>query len=477
MKAWAPPLPKATVGGESLALHTVLIVGVGREARALADRLLSEDQPPRMVALDGVEGSDATRWRAERGKHIPLYVISDESSPVPADVAEASIAVMSPGVAMTGSLHAWVRTLGIPMTSGSALFVADHHATMIGVTGSKGKSTTSTLIHQLLVGSGVRAALGGNMGIPLQGLDPQEAQVVELSSYQCHYLDVSPDVVVLTALFPEHLDWHGSQEQYFVDKLSLVSGAPRVVIANGDDPMLREEVAARYPDVPIEWVGQGEAWHGKPEGDQSWLCHGTNRLFYTGNSTVLGRHNHVNMLLALAAADASGGLDRAVVPEVLGTFAGLAHRLERIVDPSGLVFVNDSLATNPQAAREALRSCSSAGMVWLVGGYDRGVDYQPLVDQVVASTPRHILGLPGNGGMLVEKFRSALSQQGLAGEVHLEVMASMKDAVGRARELAGPGDYVVLSPGAPSFGHYRDYAHRAEDFVQSIRDTAVKETP
>jgi UDP-N-acetylmuramoylalanine--D-glutamate ligase len=114
-------------------------------------------------------------------------------------------------------------------------------------------------------------------------------------------------------------------------------------------------------------------------------------------------------------------------------------------------------------------------MVWLVGGFDRGVDYTVLVERVVATTPRHILGLPGSGPALVELFRAALEQAGRSEQVILGTVESMSEAVSRARELAGPGDYVLLSPGAPSFGYYRDYQHRADDFRAAIETTQPKD--
>jgi UDP-N-acetylmuramoylalanine--D-glutamate ligase len=115
-------------------------------------------------------------------------------------------------------------------------------------------------------------------------------------------------------------------------------------------------------------------------------------------------------------------------------------------------------------------------MVWIVGGHDRGVDYQPLVDQVVLSRPRHILGLPASGGKLLGLFRAALQEAGASDEVLLEEVLDMAAAVTRARELAGPGDYVLMSPAAPSFGQYRDYRHRAEEFRSWIEKTLPKET-
>ena len=340
---------------------------------------------------------------------------------------------MSPGIAMTSALHQAVTALSIPLTSGSALFVADYREQMVGITGSKGKSTTTTLVHAMLQGSGVDVALGGNIGIPLQGLPPAECYSVELSSFQCHYLEESPAVVGLTALFPEHLDWHGDLETYYGDKLGIVAHQPRRVIANADDVTLVHELTTRHPGLPATWVGQGHEWHLEPDGDESWLCRGEDKLFHTGSSRMLGRHNHQNMLMALALADATGRLELSQIEPVLSQFEGLSHRLERIPDPSGVVFVNDSLATNPQAGAAALRSLSSPGMVWIVGGQDRGVDYQPLVDQVLVSKPRHILGLPASGGKLLGLFREALEAAGGEGDILLDEVPDMSSAVSRAR--------------------------------------------
>jgi len=277
--------------------------------------------------------------------------------------------------------------------------------------------------------------------------------------------------VGLTSLFPEHLDWHGDLETYYRDKLSILSHGPATVVANADDDTMRRELETRFPDVPITWVGHNQLWHLERDGENSWLCRGEQKLFHTERSGIVGTHNHQNMLMAVALADATGLLDQGVIAQVLENFQGLSHRLERIEDPSPLVFINDSLATNPQAGAAALRSLQSPGMVWIVGGQDRGVDYQPLVDQVVASTPRHILGLPASGHTLLGLFRDALEKAGLAERVLLEDVPDMKAAVTRARELAGPGDYVLLSPAAPSFGQYRDYQHRAEDFRHWIENT------
>jgi UDP-N-acetylmuramoylalanine--D-glutamate ligase len=465
-------LPKQAPGLASLQGRTVLIVGVGREGRALADRLLEANITSAVLALDGKEGDAATAWRKDYGDRIPLVVIDPALEPIPDSLRGADIALLSPGIPKTGALHKAVSDLGIPLSSGTALFVGEHAHTMIGVTGSKGKSTTSTLIHHLVVGSGLDAALAGNMGIPVQGIDPREFQVVELSSYQCSRLETSPSVVVLTALFPEHLDWHGSEQVYYDDKLNLVAGTPDHVIANGDDEILKREVLKRYPDLAVTWVGEGEEWHFEADSSGGhWLHRGSTRIAHSSSLTLRGEHNLRNALMAIAAASVGGQLDVAAVPQLLESFQPLAHRLEPIQDPSGVVFINDSLATNPQAAKAALEAFPADQVIILIGGHDRGVDYSPLVSHIAAHPPRGVIGLPGSGQKLVELCTAALVAANRLEKTQLAVAASMQQAVLTARSWARPGDYVVLSPGAPSFGYYRDYEERAEDFVTCIHST------
>jgi UDP-N-acetylmuramoyl-L-alanine---L-glutamate ligase len=462
-------LPNSPAGLASLHGAKVLIAGTGREALAIATRLRDLDSQTRIVAIDGHDGESAAAWRDRFGQSIPLHIIQPDGGEIPAEVLGCEVAVVSPGIPKTGFLHAIIRGLGVRVTSGSALFVADHADTMVGVTGSKGKSTTSTLLHHLLAGSGHDVSLAGNMGIPVQAIEPSDYQVVEFSSYQCSYLETSPRTVVLTALFPEHLDWHGSIDAYYGDKLLIMGGNPEHVIANSDDPILVDQIRQRYPDVSVTWVGKNQVWHTEDDGQGgSWLMRGDTRLAHSSDVPLLGRHNQHNALLGIAGADATGLLDISLLPQLLRSVKPLAHRLEVIEDPSGVVFVNDSLATNPQAAIAALGALQDKRVIVLLGGHDRGVDYQPLIDQIVSHPPLAVLGLPQSGQRLVELCGEALAVANKTGVVHLSAVDSMEQALVQARTLAQPGDYVVLSPGAPSFGQYRDFQHRAEDFMANI---------
>lgn len=464
MTLWEAFLPEQPRGLSSLLGHSVLVVGTGRESVALAHSLLAKGHTGWIGALDGAHGESLSSWVETFGDRIPVWVSPDSLDSLPTEVSVATIAVMSPGIPVTGRLHQKVSQLGIPVTSGTALFVADHHQDLLGVTGSKGKSTTSTLIHHLLDAQGLDVGLGGNMGIPVQSLEASERWVVELSSYQCRYLEVSPWVCVLTALFPEHLDWHGSQEDYYRDKLNVMAHSPEIVIANGDDETLRSEITKRFPMQQVIWVGEGEQWHLESDDSGSWLMRGEDRLLHSSEIALLGRHNHHNALIALAAATMWSGLQPEDLSAGLQSFQPLPNRLEKITDPSGLVFVNDTLATNPQAAAAALKALQGHDIALIIGGKDRGVDYQLLIDHITMHKPKVVLGLPESGKSLLDKCAESLQAQGVPDAVHLESVDSMEQAVRRARALMAPGSYVVLSPGAPSFGVYRDYQHRADDF-------------
>jgi len=422
-----------------LAGRRVLVLGAGREGRAVAARLAAEGEDVR--AVDELDGEAAAQFRAELGERVPLLV-----APGVDELRGADVAIASPGIPPHSALRRAVAELGIPETSETDLWLGDHAAETTAVTGSKGKSTTAALIHALSLAHGVDAQLGGNIGVPLLTLPAAERYVAELSSYQASSVTASPDVVALTALFPEHLDWHGDEEAYYAAKLNLAAHGARRVLYNAADPRLAATVARLLPDVDAEPVGRIP-----PAALEA--------------SPLLGRHNEANLAIALAAVEAAGTtLDEARVVEALAAFRPLQHRLEPIEDPSGLVFVDDSLSTSPYAAIAALEALEGREIVLVVGGQDRGVDYAPLAEHLAAHPVDAVIGLPDSGPRIL----AALSETG----VLTVPVDGMEAAVRSARRLAAPGGTVLLSPAAPSYGRYRDYADRAADFRRAISATA-----
>ncbi|MEV0943928.1 UDP-N-acetylmuramoyl-L-alanine--D-glutamate ligase [Micromonospora wenchangensis] len=439
--------------------RTVAVWGAGREGRAAVTAIAAHG-PADLVAVDDSANFLSVAWEGPLAEAAPL-VTGEEGF---ARLAAAEVVVRSPGVPNT---HPWLvelRAQGVTVTQGTALWMADHADRTIGVTGSKGKSTTSSLISHLLAAVDRPNVLGGNIGVPTLDLPEAELYVLELSSYQCSDLADSPRVAVVTALFPEHLDAHGGEAEYYRDKLNLIAYGPRTVVVNGNDPRLalelgdRAVVRAGLPDTVHVATG--------PDGTD-WFHLGDQPLFARGVLPLVGRHNAGNLCVALAVLDAVG-VDVVAHKDTLAVavagFHGLAHRLTEIVDPSGLTFVDDTLATSPYAAMHAIDAYDGRPLTVIVGGTDRGLDYTPLAEHL-AERELTVIGIPDSGPRIV----AALA--GLP-KVRTEVVDDLADAVRLSRAVTPADGVVLLSPAAPSYGRFRNFEHRSEVFAEAIRDTA-----
>ncbi|MEV4200039.1 UDP-N-acetylmuramoyl-L-alanine--D-glutamate ligase [Micromonospora globbae] len=439
--------------------RSVAVWGTGREGRAAVTAIAAHG-PARLVAVDDSANFLSLPWDGPLAEAAPL-VTGEEGFE---RLAAADVVVRSPGVPQT---HPWLvelRRRGVTITQGTALWMADHADRTVGVTGSKGKSTTSSLISHLLNAVDRPNVFGGNIGVPTLDLPEADLYVLELSSYQCSDLTDSPRVAVVTALFPEHLDAHGGEAEYYRDKLNLIAYGPRTVVVNGNDPRLAVELG----DRAAVRAGRPDSVHvaSGPDGTP-WFHLADEPLFPRAVLPLVGRHNEGNLCVALAVLDALGVdvVDRRdTLAVAVAGFQGLAHRLTEIVDPSGLTFVDDTLATSPYAAMHAIDAYEGRPLTVIVGGTDRGLDYSPLREHL-AEREITVIGIPDSGRRIVEV---------LAGlpKVRTEVVDELVDAVRLARELTPPGGVVLLSPAAPSYGRFRNFEHRSEVFAQAVRDTA-----
>lgn len=437
--------------------RSVAVWGTGREGRAAVTAIAAHD-PADLVVVDD-QADPSLSWDGELARIAPLV-----TGPAGADrLTAADVVVRSPGVPQT---HPWVvdlRRWGVPITSGTALWMADHAARTVAVTGSKGKSTTSSLISHLLTTVDRPNVYGGNIGVAVLDLPEADLYVLELSSYQCSDLTDSPRVAVVTALFPEHLDAHGGEREYYRDKLNLLAHGPEAIVVNGADARLLAELG----DRPAIRAGAADGFHisAGPEG-VAYVFAGDRPLFPRSAFRLVGRHNAGNLCVALAVLDA---LDvdcvaaRGTLAEAVAGFRGLPHRLAEIADPSGLLFVDDTLATSPYATMHAIEAYEGRPLTVIVGGTDRGLDYAVLREHLSTRTIT-VIGIPDSGPRMVEALG------GLAG-VRTELADDLFAAVRLARKLTPPGGVVLLSPGAPSYGRFRNFEHRSEVFAQAVRDT------
>jgi UDP-N-acetylmuramoylalanine--D-glutamate ligase len=444
----------------------VVVWGTGREAAA-AVKAIAPVGPAELVAAQDQETFLATSagW-AEVAGSTPVRTGADAHDAI----LRAEVLVRSPGIAQT---HPWLieaRSRGVRVTGGTALWMADNAARAIGVTGSKGKSTTATLIHQLLAAVGRPNVLGGNIGTAVLALPDSELYVLELSMYQCADLDDSPRTAVLTSLYPEHLDWSGGEREYYRDKLNLVAHDPGRVVFNARDPRLVTELRAFGPGLPVLPVGDDDSFHvaGGPDG-RPWFRLGASPLFPRSALPLVGRHNESNLCVALGALQAVGVdclAQRDCLIEALAGFAPLQHRLMPIEDPSGITFVDDSISTIPESAIHAIEAYADRPLTVILGGQDRGVDYGPLREFLLtAGIEATVIGIPDSGPRILQALAEVPTLRRLSAE-------DLPAAVGLARRHTPSGGVVLLSPAAPSYGRFDNFEHRSRVFAEAIARTA-----
>ena len=364
------------------------------------------------------------------------------------------VVIKSPGISRYRSEVTRIEGAGVPVCGGLGLFMQEADRSRVAcITGTKGKSTTTALAVHLLNGLGHDAQAGGNIGVPpwdpTSG-PPPEYWVVETSSFQVPDLDTAPHVVAVTSLSPDHLDWHGSVERYYTDKLSLCTKAGvEYAVADGSDDELRANVALLGPH--LRWVDEASVEH--------------DRVWSTGLA-LPGPHNARNASIArsvLIAMGVPGADDDDKVSAAAAGFRGLPSRCQSLGLVGSVEFVDDSLSTNVLPTRAALLAYADRPVAVLVGGHDRGVDYAPLGAAIARRTePTLVVTMPDNGPRIGAAVR-AMS----GADVTVADAVTLEDAVGTAYawvESTG-GGVVLLSPAAPSFGRFADYRERAAAFA------------
>ena len=442
-----------------LAGKRVALWGWGREGRAayaaLRARLPGQALTLFCSAAEAIEAS---------GFNDPLLAM--EHAPTSERLAAFDVVVKSPGISPYSPAALAAAAGGTRFLGGTALWFGEHAdadgniASTICVTGTKGKSTTSSLLAHLLRAGGLRTALAGNIGMPLLELldDEAEAWAIELSSYQT--LDVAasgarPGIAIVTNLHPEHLDWHGSEARYIEDKLALLTEAkPHVAVLNAADPRL---AALSLPDSDIHWYGDARGWHLREDA----LYRAAEFVMDTASLPLPGWHNRSNLCAVLTALDAFG-LDAAALAPHAATFQPLPNRLQPLGERDGILYVNDSISTTPMATLAALALYRDRPVALLVGGHDRGLPWDDFAAAMRTQAPRAIVTLGQNGPRIHALLETVAAGSGFA----LSAASDLAEAMAHARAALPSGGVVLLSPGAPSFGMYKDYVARGRHFAE-----------
>jgi UDP-N-acetylmuramoylalanine--D-glutamate ligase len=458
----ASPIDLASLRGRRVALW-----GWGREGRAAYAALRSvADVPSPASVAEGLFPSSLTLF-CTAAEAADAQATGDprlriETDPTGERLSAFEVVIKSPGISPYRAEALTAAQRGTRFIGGTALwFAARPEARTVCVTGTKGKSTTSALLAHLLRAGGHRTALTGNIGQPLlELLDGQAAYwVVELSSYQTRDVAASgvrPGVALVTNIFPEHLDWHGSQARYIEDKLSLVRDArPGLSVLNAADPILA--ALGREPGMgEVRWFGGADGWHLR--GDA--LLRGDREVLDTRALPLPGRHNRSNLCGVLAAIEALG-LDAAALAPHAASFRPLPHRLQSLGTRAGIEYVNDSISTTPHASLAALEVFAGRRVAILVGGHDRGLDWDAFGGAMRARAPAAVVTMGQNGPRIHALLAAAADGAGFM----LRQADDLAGAMAEAQAALGGEGVILLSPGAPSFGAYRDYTERGRHFA------------
>ena len=319
----------------------------------------------------------------------------------------------------------------IPYTTATNLFSAKYRNQIIGVTGSKGKSTTTSLIHHIFKEAGKKVKLLGNIGVPMlseyENIEKDDTLVVELSSYQLDDIKQSPKTAVLTNLFPEHMDFHGDEETYYEAKRNIV----------------------RFQKSSDHYIGPNNNW--KPK---------SRFINYTEispfESNLIGEHNKRNIQAAIAVAKLYE-IDEEIIKKALRSFKGLPHRLEFVGEFKGIKFYDDAISTTPESTIEAIKSLPETETIFL-GGEDRGYDFKELEEQIHNSNIKNVVLFPNSGKRIIH------DKKGL----NILETSSMKEAVDFAYANTTIGNTCLLSCASPSYSLWKNFEEKGKQFKEAV---------
>jgi len=386
------------------------------------------------------------------------------AAPSQAAFLEQDLIVLSPGVPAKLPLLELTRSRGIPVWSEIELAWRFLRGKLIGITGSNGKTTTTSLVAHILKTAGIHTLVGGNIGVPLLALVESSTDstitVAEISSFQLETItEFRPEIGVLLNLTPDHLDRHVSFDEYARAKMRLFENQldRDAAVLNADDP----EVTRRMPTGPhIFWFSRQ-----KRVASGTFLRDGQIFFRIEGSEIFLarrdeiplrGEHNVENVLAACAAAYLAGA-EPAAIASGVKTFRGVEHRLEFVAEIGGVAFYNDSKATNVDASLKAIEAFPGP-LIVILGGKDKGAPYIPLREPLQQRARLAILI-----GEAAEEIASELS-----GAVPLEHAGTLDRAVQIAADSARAGDTVLLAPACSSFDQFENYEHRGRAFKELV---------
>jgi UDP-N-acetylmuramoylalanine--D-glutamate ligase len=432
----------------------VLVVGLGKTGLSICRFLASRGF--RLAVADSREKPPGLAELRELLPDVAVFLGGFDA----AAFARATHLIVSPGVSLETPAVRQALKSGVAVFGDLDLFACVAQAPVLGITGANGKSTVTTLLGLMAKADGRKVKVGGNLGEPMLDLLGAEAElyVLELSSFQLERSSLlEAAAATVLNISPDHLDRYADMHAYAQAKRRIFRGQGLMVL-NADDPAVAAMAEAGRQCVYFSVKPGAQADYGlRVEGGEEWLMAKGKPLMRVSEVRIKGRHNLANALAATALAEAAD-LAPAAVVQALREFAGLDHRMQWVADVDGVAYINDSKATNVGATLAALEGVSEP-VVLIAGGDGKGADFSVLAP--AAKEKLRAAVLMGRDAPLLE--------QALTGATRLMRVDNMRQAVAAARQLAQPGDVVLLAPACASLDQYKDYQERGRIFAEVVR--------
>ena len=340
---------------------------------------------------------------------------------------------------------------------------------IIGITGTKGKSTVTTLLYHLLKQAGMDALLVGNIGIPaldhMDEVKPDTRIVFELSCHQLEYMTVSPHIGILVNIHEEHLDHYGTMEKYVEAKHHIFKNQRPDDILICNVQCLPEEGTCPSGLIRAGMDGSGKELDVVQEQDGTWVhFRGKSFCIPTDEIKLLGQHNYFDIGVAYGVCSILG-MDDQVFARGLKTYEPLPHRLQYIGEREGVKYYDDSISTICDTTIQALKTLKDTDTV-LIGGMDRGIDYRELIEYLSDCPVPHIILMEATGKRIYQEIHKYYPE--FKNRARLILAEHLEDGVKRARQITRPGTSCVLSPAAASYGIFRNFEERGETFSRLV---------
>ncbi|WP_028782687.1 UDP-N-acetylmuramoyl-L-alanine--D-glutamate ligase [Thalassobacillus devorans] len=441
---------------EDFTYHHALILGLAKSGTAAAKLLLDSGISVRINDYKASPEDPVVQELEEAGAEVILG-----GHPVSA-LEGIDVMIKNPGIAYDNSLVAEASQRGLPIITEVELAGLLHHGPIIGITGSNGKTTTTTLTHEMLVRSGKQSSIAGNIGEVscevARRTSDHDPLVIELSSFQLMGIErFRPTVAVLLNIYEAHLDYHKTLENYQHAKAQIFKNQSKedFLVYNSDDPTIAKFIgkanAQLVPFSTSQHLDKGAY------ADEGYIYYNGDPIIKRDEVVLVGEHNMENILAAVAAAKLNGATNEGI-RDVLTSFNGVPHRLEFVDNIEGRLFYNDSKATNILATSKALSSFKQP-VILLAGGLDRGNDFDdlvPFLDHVKAMVVF---------GETAGKMQHAGEQAGITA---IKKVDNVEQAAQTAYELSDKKDVILLSPACASWDQYRTFEERGHMYVQAV---------